>query len=260
METGQDLHQLAHDFAAYLRDLLSFKVGATTDEPDERQGLLQRQAPLFDEPTLLRMVRMAWELERDLRSSADAQLALEIGLLSLARVAQAPTAEGRPEIVPVKTATAVPSAPMGSALPPEGEQTPEPVPPYVPPPGEAASGFDHIRQHWGIFLERLKRESIVAYTFLLNAEPTALDGEHLVLTFQHTFSWECIGDRAYRETVEQVLQDVFQMPHLKVKPVLSPQVTPPTVGEPVGSGKAEPQAPPQVDTESFLQSLFDTSQ
>lgn len=259
VETGRDLHQLAHDFAAYLRDLLSFKVGAMADELDERQALLRQQAPLFDEATLLQMVRMAWELERDLRSASDVQLALEIGLLSLARAAQTPTAEGHPDIAPAKATAAIPPAPVGSAPSPGSGQTPESMPLHVPLPGEAASRFTHIRQHWGIFLERLRRESIVAYTFLLNAEPTALDGDQLVLTFQHIFSYECASDRTYRETVERLLQDVFQMPQLKVKPVLSSQVTPPPVGEPVGAGTAESQAPPQVDTESFLQSLFDTS-
>ncbi|MEJ7613546.1 MAG: hypothetical protein SQA66_07900, partial [Candidatus Fervidibacter sacchari] len=120
-------------------------------------------------------------------------------------------------------------------------------------------GIDYIRQHWHIFLEQLKRTSMVAYSFLLNAEPTDLQDNQLVLTFQHTFSWECINDRTYKETVERCLQEVFNMPELKVKPVLSPQVTQPTVGMPVdASSTAKPSSQREIDTEEFLASLFDT--
>jgi len=126
-----------------------------------------------------------------------------------------------------------------------------------PPQGEL-SGIDYIRQHWHIFLEQLKRTSMFAYSFLLNAEPTDLQDNQLVLTFQHAFSWECVNDRTYKETIEKCLQEVFNMPELKIKPVLSSQVTQPTIGTPVDAASAS-KTPSQreIDTEEFLASLFD---
>jgi DNA polymerase III, subunits gamma and tau len=81
VETGRDLHQIAHDLAVYLRELLNHKIGIPAEETEERVSLLDQQSALFSESELMRLIRSAWELERDLRSAADAQLMLEIGLL-----------------------------------------------------------------------------------------------------------------------------------------------------------------------------------
>ncbi len=259
VETGRDLHQVAHDLATYLRDLLSYKVGVLTEETEERLALLQQQSSLFSEEELLRLVRAAWELERDLRSASDPQLVLEIGLLHMALLLR--TAESVPvaQIAPALAEATVPSKvapPLQSTA-----GSPPPSEMLAPQPQEPLSGLDYIRQHWSIFLEKLKQASMVAYSFLLNAEPTELHDNQLTLTFQHAFSWECLNERTYREVVEKCLQEVFQMPELRIKPVLSPQVTSPAIGTPVDATppSASPQKGKMVDTEEFLSSLFDSS-
>jgi len=260
VETGRDLHQIAHDLATYLRELLNHKIGIPTDETEERLSLLDHQSSLFSESELMRLIRATLELERDLRSAADAQLMLEIGLLNMAMMLKA-REEMPPERLaePVKVPPTV-SAPkrqaevIAVATPTVSETTQE----IAPPPQGELSGIDYIRQHWHIFLEQLKRTSMFAYSFLLNAEPTDLQDNQLVLTFQHAFSWECVNDRTYKETIEKCLQEVFNMPELKIKPVLSSQVTQPTIGTPVDAASAS-KTPSQreIDTEEFLASLFD---
>ena len=260
VETGRDLHQIAHDLATYLRELLNHKIGIPTDETEERLSLLDHQSSLFSESELMRLIRATLELERDLRSAADAQLMLEIGLLNMAMMLKA-REEMPPERLaePVKVPPTV-SAPkrqaevIAVATPTVSETTQE----ITPPPQGELSGIDYIRQHWHIFLEQLKRTSMFAYSFLLNAEPTDLQDNQLVLTFQHAFSWECVNDRTYKETIEKCLQEVFNMPELKIKPVLSSQVTQPTIGTPVDAASAS-KTPSQreIDTEEFLASLFD---
>ena len=260
VETGRDLHQIAHDLAVYLRELLNHKIGIPAEETEERVSLLDQQSALFSESELMRLIRSAWELERDLRSAADAQLMLEIGLLNMAMMLKA-----REELPPEKVAASV-TVPQTVSAPTRQvaettvatvvTETPEET---TPPPQGELSGIDYIRQHWHIFLEQLKRTSMVAYSFLLNAEPTDLQDNQLVLTFQHAFSWECANDRTYKETIEKCLQEVFSMPELKIKPVLSPQVTQPTVGTPVDAAStAKPPSQREIDTEEFLASLFDT--
>jgi len=265
VETGRDLHQLVHDLATYLRELLNYKIGAFADETEERLSLIRQQSELFNEHELTRLIRACWELERDLRAAADVQLLLEIGLLNMAMILRAVeevparesalaegmtvrTAVAAPKISPQVAETAAPSI----SVEPQPEET-------LPAQGEL-SGLDYIRQHWGIFLEQLKRTSMVAYSFLLNAEPTDLQDNQLVLTFQHAFSYECVNDRSYRETIEQCLRDVFNMPDLKIKPTLSSQVAQPSVGTPIDTAsqaKASPSQQREVDTEEFLASLFD---
>ncbi|MCS7186017.1 MAG: DNA polymerase III subunit gamma/tau [Armatimonadota bacterium] len=265
VETGRDLHQIAHDLATYLRELLNYKIGVYADETEERISLLQQQSELFSEYELMRLIRSSWELERDLRTATDAQLVLEIGLLNMAMILKAMgEVPARGEIPAEKTevtpAVTVPQPSRQVVETVAPSTTPAPQPATTPPPQEELSGLDYIRQHWEIFLEQLKRVSMVAYSFLLNAEPTDLQDNQLVLTFQHTFSYECVNDRNYRETIEQCLQEVFNMPGLKIKPTLSAQIAQPIVGTPVDASspvKTTPTQQREVDTEEYLASLFD---
>jgi DNA polymerase-3 subunit gamma/tau len=270
VESGRDLHQLVHDLAAYLRELLQVHSGAPVDEFGERLTFLERQSSLFDERQLMRLVRGAWELERDLRLSSDPQLTLEIGLLNLSLLLREPA----PPVAPATTAVPLLAEPLAATTNPSASlssaATDSPtlmaaatnltanddsVPATVVPSPEGAMTLDYIRHHWGIFLDNLKRESLVAYTFLLSAEPTELQGEQLVLTFQQAFSYDCVNERVHRETIERVLREVFQTPNLRIKPVLSPQVASPTIGKPI---QATTDSHQQVDTETFLNSLFDS--
>lgn len=264
VETGRDLHQIAHDLATYLRELLNYKIGVHADETEERLSLLQQQSELFNESELMRLIRAAWELERDLRTASDAQLVLEIGLLNMATILKAMEEAPAKEKIPAEKVAIAPA----TAATQLSQQVAKPVEPSIQvAPSEAAlpqqeelSGLDYIRQHWEIFLEQLKRTSMVAYSFLLNAEPTDLQDNQLVLTFQHAFSYECVNDRSYRETIEQCLREVFNMPELKIKPTLSPQAAQPSIGTPVNalpSAKASPSQQREVDTEEYLASLFD---
>lgn len=260
VETGRDLHQIVHDLAIYLRELLNYKISIPAEETEERVSLLEQQSALFSESELMRLIRAVWELERDLRSAADAQLMLEIGLLNMVMMLKA-----KEELPPEKVAAPVTVPQTVSVL---TRQVPEatvtvaasetPQETALPLQGEL-SGIDYIRQHWHIFLEQLKRTSMVTYSFLLNAEPTDLQDNQLVLTFQHAFSWECVNDRTYKEAIEKCLQEVFSMPELKIKPVLSSQVTQPTIGMPIDTAStAKPSSQREIDTEEFLASLFDT--
>lgn len=261
VESGRDLYQLVHDLAAYLRELLQVRSGAHPEEVGERLTFLERQSSLFDERQLMRLVRAAWELERDLRFSSDPQLTLEIGLLNLTLLLREPApapvspTPAMPVLAEPLTTTATNSPTLMTAatsLTTNDDSAPATI---VPSP-EGAMTLDYIRHHWGIFLDNLKRESLVAYTFLLNAEPTELEGDQLVLTFQQAFSYDCVNERMHRETIERVLREVFQAPQLRIKPVLSPQATLPTVGKPIQAATDRYQ---QVDTETFLNSLFDSS-
>ncbi len=259
VETGRDLHQIAHDLATYLRELLNYKIGVFADETEERTSLLQQQSELFNEFELMRLIRAAWELERDLRAATDVQLVLEIGLLNMAMSLRAVEEVPAEKVAATPTVT-VPQPSRQIAEAPTHQVPTAPQPEKPLPPQEELSGLDYIRRHWEIFLEQLKRTSMVAYSFLLNAEPTDLQDNQLVLTFQHAFSYECVNDRSYRETIEQCLRDVFSMPDLKIKPVLSAQVTQPPIGTPVDATapvKAPPSQQREVDTEEFLASLFD---
>ncbi|MCS7264805.1 MAG: DNA polymerase III subunit gamma/tau [Armatimonadetes bacterium] len=260
IETGRDLHQIAHDLASYLRELLNFKVGILPEETEDRLRVIGEQASLFTENELIRLIRSSWELERDMRSANDAQLALEIGLLNMAMIlkikdelaTEKKAIETQPSSKPISQVSEI-------SLPKPDVELPKEI--SIPHQG-GLSEFEHIRQHWEIFLERMKKTSMVAYSFLINCEPTEMKDNQLVLTFQHAFSFECVNDRNYKETIERCLQEVFNIPELKIKPVLASQVPHPSVGVPVEveavQGKSVSSQQGFVDTEKFLGSLFET--
>ena len=129
----------------------------------------------------MRLVRGAWELERDLRLSSDPQLTLEIGLLHLSLLLREPTTSLAPSTTAMpllaEPLAATPTNPSAS-LPPTATNSPslmtaatnlttndDAVPATIVPSPEGAMTLDYIRHHWGIFLDNLKRESLVAYTF-----------------------------------------------------------------------------------------------
>lgn len=231
VETGRDLPQLVHDLSLYLRDLLRFKMKALpeTETESERWAMLQEQADLFEEEALIRMVRTAWELERDLRTAHDIQLAVEVGLMSLAQAARKEpiASKERSETAPV------------TAPAPKGE-----------------TGIEHIRQHWNIVLQQVKRHSLITYTFLLDAEPTEFQDNRLVLTFRHPFSHDCLKEPHHRDLVEQVIQEVFQIPQLKIRPSLSKEAYQPSVGQRLNAA-SHPYPEESVSTEEALGSLFE---
>ncbi|MCS7192311.1 MAG: DNA polymerase III subunit gamma/tau [Armatimonadetes bacterium] len=260
IETGRDLHQIAHDIASYLRELLNFKIGLLADETEERLKLIQEQASLFSERELMNLIRSAWELERDLRSANDTQLALEIGLLNISMLLKAREKifEEKTEFEPqvLVSEPVVSNAKMVSSIPkPIVQETFAPI-------QSDLTGIDYIRQHWSIFLEKMKQVSMPEYTFLMDAEPTELQENQLVLIFHHPFSWDCVNQRNHRETIEQCLQEVFAMPELKIKPVLTSKVTQPSVGKPVEavSSNTSESRQTMVETEKALESLFDINQ
>jgi hypothetical protein len=61
--------------------------------------------------------------------------------------------------------------------------------------------------------------------------------------------------KVHQDCQERVLREVFQAPNLRIKPVLSAQVIQPAIGKPIQTATDNHQ---QVDTETFLNSLFDS--
>lgn len=248
VETGRDLHQLAHDLSVYLRDLLSAKLGLIAEADDARQEILQQQAHLFDEAALMQMVRASWELERGLRTAMDTQVALEIGLLNIARIASMGISEEALAKVSASPPPLTVREPVGTIA--VSKVVKEPIPEQVAVPANNASfGLDYIRQHWDIYLGQLKRESIIAYTFMTDAEPTELQEDLLVLTFKHEFHYDRAKEKTYKETIEQVLRKVFQQPKLRFEPKLSSHAQRPSIGTPIPTNV--------VNTEEVLGDLFE---
>jgi DNA polymerase III subunit gamma/tau len=80
---GHDLRNFTRDLMAYLRDLLTVKIGVGDDEEAERRTEKKRLADAFSESDLVRFFHSLTETEKNLRESAHPRYQLEIGLVKL---------------------------------------------------------------------------------------------------------------------------------------------------------------------------------
>jgi len=139
---GRSLQHFARELARYFRNLLVVKiaggqtrlVAASADE----QGKLAETAAQFSEEDLTRYLQLSLDLFRDLQSSLQPRLHLEMGLLRLVHAGKLQSIE---EALAALKPSGKPSG--GSSAPPK------PAPPKATPPNPApaASGDTRSRLH-----------------------------------------------------------------------------------------------------------------
>ncbi len=134
---GRSLQHFSRELARYFRNLLVEKIeGGVTRlvaaSPAEQERMLAT-AGQFREEDLTRYLKLSLDLFRDLQSSLQPRLHLEMGLLRMVHAGK---------LQPIEEALAALSSPGGRPAPPSG---PPSAPPSVPkvsakPPAEMASG------------------------------------------------------------------------------------------------------------------------
>ena len=86
---GRDLTHLAADFTEYLRDLILLQVDANAadllDVSGDQLALLQEEAAMTDEETLLRFIRIFSELGGRMRYALNRRVMMEIALIRICR-------------------------------------------------------------------------------------------------------------------------------------------------------------------------------
>ncbi len=163
LQTGTDPGQLAQSFSRYLRDLVLVKVGAETDSlgtvPADQLKRLTDTASTVAEEDLVAMLTLWAPLQRQLRTSPNPRLSLELAALSLAKREQAATVRDvlerlrRAEELMVEEAVSGsvsigPESAMTREVPPKAPravQVEEPPPRKPqPPPGESTAPSEHV--------------------------------------------------------------------------------------------------------------------
>jgi hypothetical protein len=195
---GLDLRQFARELVEYLRGVLLVKAGAENgvDFPPETIAEME----LLAEPLSLQEVSKAVKLfsQLDLRTETQTTLPLELALVECALV----EGEARESVVAPQTSPQVISVPVSS-------------PPSSP-------DFEHIRSHWGDFVNACRGEGSRGNLDALlrkSCKPLALEDDTIVLGFYWEFQKSKIEDPKYRHLVERKLNEVFQIPY-KIRCVL----------------------------------------
>lgn len=213
-EEGRDLHQLIQDLKNHLRELLMVKLGAESslELEDVRLEPLRRQAGRFAEHSLIRMLQIFSESDRELRMAGDTQLALELIVLRAIGDQIAPAAgDEKTESESVHETTVLSP---GHEVP-EMDASPEQS---IRSHGEAkefqlpeprAEDASPLEIHWGQSLDRVKESRMATHALLLDAQPESLEDGTLTVVFGHAFNRDAILETSHREFVEQVLTEVL---------------------------------------------------
>ena len=202
-DSGVSLGDFADRLTEHFRNLLSVKVGAPPDLPEEEVARLREQAGGRSEEDLARLLVMCSDLASELPRSPAPRLRLEVGVV---RMAKALPSVGVEEILSrlgrlerdVK----------------EGRRSEEPCrTEEVHPPRD----LEELKGRWDEVTDLLSRRSPRLGAFLREGHPLRLDDGVLELAFPSTFHRDAV-DRQ-RRVVEEAIRDAFGT-ELRVKLVV----------------------------------------
>jgi len=217
IRSGVDPRQFARSLVDHLRSLFILlhahaaqEILETTDDHLDR---LKSQANRFDSAEILRLIDLANEVQLQLRQAVDGRLALEVGLLRMARPelhatpaalmarleaieksggSGTPAAFARSEAAEVAAppvARKQAAAAVGTAAPKTAVTRPEEQPSTteiaaVTPVGDPSEiDLDKVIRAWPLVLEKVKRRKISFQALLTAATPVGWRNGELVLEF-----------------------------------------------------------------------------
>lgn len=257
---GKDIAQLIEDLALYARDLLRLSLGAQpptwSQTPDtEREGMAEL-ARRLGAPTLTAMIRQLGEASGELKESSQHALLLELTLAELATMIAEPAARPCAEVRPQAVA---PGATDTSGGEPPASAAPQAPPAPAGGPGAIAAGTELTlalaREHWGAVTQALREiEHVSVVPLILDAVPTALEGDTLTLTFPADKQFHRDqADQRYRlsiaEAVERAfgrrLELVMRLAEAETPSATAATTPPPATAAPSGQGAIVPTSEQQ---------------
>ncbi len=202
MYAGRDLYQFEKDFLEYLRKILLVKVGTSSDFgfTSEVQQKLNDQAQNLTLQRLTQIIQVFQKAESEIKWAVVQSLPLELAAVE-ATNANAPV-----------IATAAKAA--GSNLTEEIASSST-----TPRKDENGEELNKIVSAWPQILEKMKEYNHSLIASLQLAQPVAIEGKELVVTFPYKFHKDAIEARKNRIIVDQVIEVVTSL-KLMIKPVL----------------------------------------
>ena len=257
---GKDLMRLSVEFLDYFRDLLvvayTGALGSGDESDPARLKRLKEQAALTDPARLGRITELLVDLQGQLRHALSRRTLLELALVRAARSAVAVTLD---EVL--ATLAEAPGAAVATIpAPPPAQQLSMPVstslPPPAPPPSApaampaprprsapvapAASSAEELARllgEWPSIIEKAGGVNPLIRGCLKDAQPVAVDEEHVRLSFdpEYAASLETLNIPRNIRLVQKLVEEVLRRP-LSLRLV---------VGEPPsGVPPAAPAEPP----------------
>lgn len=194
MDEGKDLHRLARDLMAHLRNLLLVKLApalrleAVEPELEER---LRHQAERFSRENLIAGIEVLAEAESEIRWASQDRLPLELALIRLVGLQEAEGKALAPATVPATApaAVATPAAPA----------------PKVPP-----SAADEFAGRWAEFLGKSGDSGLKNMVSVFRqGDPPRLAGKTIYLEFAPNKGFYLKKAVDYQETMERAIKRFF---------------------------------------------------
>ncbi len=246
LERGIAISEFLQGFSDHLRNLLINLVSgdASLLELSETEiSSLQQQTEKLNERDLIRYQNMLQQAQRDLRTTSNQSVALELLLLKMSHLTSAVTLDslmsGKQAVVPPQekvsgaesreqTALKIPPPPLPESTEPAAQkqaapvQEPEPAPPAASPPPEPdpepepAPGagpeqgtqldLDGIKSGWEAFLQVLNKESHSLRSFMSEGEPVGYADRKLEVHFSAEHAYHIERLEKDRHRIEEVLE------------------------------------------------------
>lgn len=211
VSSGADLYQFQKDFLEYLRKTLLQKVGSkdfeSSVEVSDRIGKQAGQIPIAD---LTKMIEAFQKASSELKWSSIPSLPIELAVVEVTSTGS------HPEFVSgsIRKKKEVDSGTESGMTKPE----------LAPIPAQSRDGAEpdtlkQILDHWPQILEKVKEYNHSLISSLKIAQPVAISGKELILTFPYKFHKDTVEARKNRVVIDQVLEDVLGV-KLMTRPVM----------------------------------------
>ena len=200
---GKDIPQVVEELTRHFRDLLLVNTTHTSEElvsaPQEYRVRLTEQSARFTADEIVRAIDLLCEAERGLRDTGQQRLILELCALRLC--APSPTPGGA-------AGEAGPRPARGAAAPREAEAAPDSG--EEPPLPTGPVNISLLRSRWPEVKEALRKgKQTKIAAFLLEAIPTALEGDCLTLSFRQEFHRDRMNEPERQAALGEALQRLF---------------------------------------------------
>jgi len=207
VDEGRDLRQLATDLVGHFRDLLLLRVCRRGSElvvmPEGSAERIKAQAGKLQERDIVRAAQILSDAERELRRSEQQRLTLELAMVRLA----SPAVEAPPAVEPVQPAQVPAKQPPKAARARRAETSAAAPSPEVGAQADQGEvSLEVLKERWPAMLQKLRAQKQSALAaFLAESSPIELDGNRLVLGFNHEFHLDQMKSPERQKTMAQLV-------------------------------------------------------
>jgi DNA polymerase III subunit gamma/tau len=182
--TGQSLQHFCRELSRYWRNLLVAKITGFAASEQQQQRLLET-AESFSEEDLIRYLNLTLELYKDMQSSLQPRLHLELGLLKLAQV-------GKLQSIEEVLAALEKPEPTAKALAPAGDSRPT----------QTAPKTGDIRQD---LLDAFRKAGLSTSADALQVSEVRLQGNDLLIQTPKHFAFT-LGEAVVQRVASEVIR------------------------------------------------------